>query len=59
MTDLPLVELQEPLECVECGYLHAAVPLEDTDQSPVHCRECGAFMCFWADLKTILDGSHS
>lgn len=49
MIDLPLIELLEPLKCTECGYLHAVVPLEDSDQSPVHCRECGAFLCFWAD----------
>ncbi|MCO4316957.1 hypothetical protein M8997_007165 [Phyllobacterium sp. 21LDTY02-6] len=51
MIELAAIKLFIPLRCEECGYCHDTIPLEDAHDSPVHCRECGAFMCAWEDLE--------
>ncbi|MHC1551821.1 hypothetical protein [Phyllobacterium sp. K27] len=43
-------KLDQEIICHECKTSHMTVPEEDDDEAPVHCCECGAFMCLWRDL---------
>jgi NAD-dependent SIR2 family protein deacetylase len=38
------------LTCRECQTTYDGVPDEDEDLAPVHCPECGAFICFWQHI---------
>lgn len=40
-------KLDPELICDECGTAHNCLPYEDGDEAPVHCPECGAFLCTW------------
>lgn len=43
-------KLDLELICNECKTIYNTVTSEDEDEAPVHCPECGAFMCFWKDI---------
>ncbi|EJN06085.1 hypothetical protein [Phyllobacterium sp. YR531] len=44
--------LDREIICHECKTSHTTVPDEDESDAPVHCAECGAFMCLWGDVVT-------
>ncbi|MDQ0995778.1 hypothetical protein QFZ34_000955 [Phyllobacterium ifriqiyense] len=43
-------KLGQEIICHECKTSHMTVPIEEEDEAPVHCSECGALMCFWRDV---------
>jgi hypothetical protein len=43
-------KLDQEIICHECKTSHMTVPIEEEDEAPVHCAECGAFMCLWRDI---------
>ncbi|MDQ0996103.1 hypothetical protein QFZ34_001280 [Phyllobacterium ifriqiyense] len=43
-------KLVKPIICNECSVIFTEVPVEEFADSPVHCRECGAFICLWRDI---------
>lgn len=45
-----LIDLAEPIICPECQTIYMQIIEELHEKSPVHCRECGAFMCTWDQL---------
>lgn len=45
--------LDQEITCHECKTSHTTVPVEDEDDAPVHCAECGALMCLWGDIVSI------
>lgn len=45
-----LVQLETPLTCSECNTTFLQLCEEDGEESPVHCRECGAYICSWGYL---------
>jgi DNA-directed RNA polymerase subunit RPC12/RpoP len=44
--------LDTEIICHECRASHAEIPYEDDADTPVHCPECGAFLCLWKDVVT-------
>ena len=51
-------QLDVPLTCPECKRIYECLPEEDGETAPVHCTECGAFMCYWGYLKSVHVKSH-
>lgn len=43
-------KLAKPIICKECNTIFTEILIEEFPDSPVHCRECGAFICFWKDI---------
>lgn len=42
--------LKTALMCEECRIAYWSIPQESDPQAPVHCPECGGFLCFWSDI---------
>lgn len=53
MNDPEKIHLESPLLCKECDISYREIPVEDGDESAVHCRECGAFICHWGELTLL------
>ncbi|MEP7452946.1 hypothetical protein [Phyllobacterium sp. SB3] len=45
-----LLALTPPLKCTECDTLQLFLAKEAEDLAPIHCPECGAFVCTWKDI---------
>ena len=44
-------KLDPEIICHECGVSHAGIPVEEEAEAPVHCAECGAFLCLWKEIE--------
>lgn len=42
--------LTPPLKCAECDTSQLFLDRESEDLVPIHCPECGAFLCTWKDI---------
>ncbi|MET3648963.1 hypothetical protein ABIC60_003616 [Phyllobacterium ifriqiyense] len=42
--------LAKPIICHECRAIFTEIIIEEFLDSPVHCRLCGACICFWKDI---------
>ncbi|EJM99609.1 hypothetical protein [Phyllobacterium sp. YR531] len=47
---LPPLALVPPLKCVECDSMQLFLVQESEGLAPIHCPECGAFLCMWKDI---------
>lgn len=52
-------KLKQPLTCVECKTIFLQIPEESFDEAPVHCRECGAYICNWSSVKEVCSPDNS
>lgn len=43
-------KLAKLIICKECDAIFTEIPVEEFPGSPVHCRECGAFICLWKEV---------
>jgi hypothetical protein len=44
-------KLDGMLDCKRCGTIQMTIPENATDDTPVHCSNCGGFLGTWGELQ--------
>ncbi len=42
--------LDDKLDCKACGTVQMDIPDDVTDETPIHCSNCGAYLGTWGEL---------
>ncbi|MCO4319595.1 hypothetical protein M8997_020610 [Phyllobacterium sp. 21LDTY02-6] len=43
--------LNHKLNCPRCGTIYLDIPDSVTDETPIHCSECGGLIGRWSELE--------